>query len=61
MAAIVASLVISIFLSGFAWLAFGDRFELDPDERQNDILNLGLYVGFFFFVSLIAIFAITRG
>lgn len=61
MAAIVASLVIAIFLSGFAWLAFGNRFEFDPDERQNDILNLGAYVGFFFFVSLIVTFAVTRG
>lgn len=61
MAAIVASLVISIFLAGFAWLGFGNRFEFDPDERQNDILNLGVYVGFFFLVALVATFAVTRG
>lgn len=61
MAAIVASLVIALFLAGFAWLAFGNRFDFDPDERQNDILNLGAYVGFFFFVALIVTFAVTRG
>lgn len=61
MAAIVASLVIALFLAGFAWLAVGNRFDFDPDERQNDILNLGAYVGFFFFVALITTFAITRG
>jgi hypothetical protein len=61
MAAIVASLVIAIFAAGFAWLAFGNRLELDPDERQNDILNLAAYVGAFFFVSLVVIFAVTRG
>lgn len=61
MAAIVASLVIALFLAGFAWLAVGNRFDFDPDERQNDILNLGAYVGFFFFVALIVTFAVTRG
>ena len=61
MAAIIASLVIAIFLAGFAWLGVGNRFEFDADERQNDILNLGAYVGFFFLVALVVTFAITRG
>ena len=61
MAAIVASLVIAIFLSGFTWLALGNRLELDPDERQNDILNLAVYLGVFFLLALVTTFAVTRG
>lgn len=60
MAAIVASLIISIFLSGFTWLAVGNRFAFDEDARQNDILNLGAYVGFFFLAGLAVSFAIAR-
>jgi len=60
MAAIVASLVTSIFLSGFTWLAIGNRFTFDEDARQNDILNLGAYVGFFFLLGLAVSFAIAR-
>ena len=61
MAAIVASLVIAIFLSGFTCLALGNRLELDPDERQNDILNLAVYLGVFFLLALVTTFAVTRG
>ncbi|MEE2891854.1 MAG: hypothetical protein VX766_06925 [Pseudomonadota bacterium] len=60
MAAIVASLIVSLFLSGFTWLAFGNRFAFDEDARQNDILNLGAYVGLFFLVGLAVSFAIAR-
>jgi hypothetical protein len=31
--------------SGVLWLVAGDRFLLDDDVQQNDILNLAIYTG----------------
>jgi hypothetical protein len=49
------SLVLAIFLAGVAWLLVGSRLRLDPDPRQNDILNLGVYVA----VAFLPMFAVV--
>ena len=56
MAAIVAALVIALFGAGIGWLLFGNRLHLNPDERQNDILNIGVYAGAIFLVALVLAF-----
>ncbi len=45
MAAVILTLVISFMAAGVLWLVAGDRFQLDDDVRQNDILNLAIYTG----------------
>ncbi|MEE4359951.1 MAG: hypothetical protein V2I63_00355 [Pseudomonadales bacterium] len=55
MVAVLMSLVLAIFLAGVAWLLVGSRLRLDPDPRQNDILNLGVYVA----VAFLPMFAVV--
>ena len=43
MAAAILTLVLTIIVSGAAWLALGNLFRLDGDDRQNDVLNLATY------------------
>lgn len=43
MAAVILTLVISFMAAGVLWLVAGDRFQLDDDVQQNDILNLAIY------------------
>jgi hypothetical protein len=45
MAAAILTLVLTIIVSGTAWLALGNLFRLDVDDRQNDVLNLAAYAG----------------
>lgn len=45
MAAVILALVISFMAAGVLWLVAGDRFQLDDDVQQNDILNLAIYTG----------------
>jgi hypothetical protein len=45
MAAVILTLVISFMAAGVLWLVAGDRFQLDDDVQQNDILNLAIYTG----------------
>lgn len=44
MAAILMAFVLAVIVGGSGWLLLGNRFELDADVQQNEILNLGLYV-----------------
>ena len=53
MAAILLALVLSVVAGGIAWLVLGNRFGLDVDEKQNEILNVGLYVALAFPVLFI--------
>lgn len=55
MVAILMSLVLAIVFGGIGWLVLGNRFALDPDDRQNEILNLALYVG----IAFVPIFVIV--
>lgn len=48
MAAILMALVLAVIVGGIGWLLLGNRFELDVDAQQNEILNLGLYVALAF-------------
>ncbi|MCC5872718.1 MAG: hypothetical protein JJU22_10000 [Gammaproteobacteria bacterium] len=48
MAAILMALVLAVVFGGIVWLLLGNRFELDADVQQNEILNLGLYVAITF-------------
>ena len=45
MAAVILTLVLSFMAAGVLWLVAGDRFQLDDDVQQNDILNLAIYTG----------------
>ena len=45
MAAIVLSLTLSVIVASLFWLAAGSRLRLNPDESQNEILNVLVYVG----------------
>jgi hypothetical protein len=56
MAAVLAALILSIFAAGGGWLLVGSRLRLDPDERANDLLNLGAYVGIAFVPALVLVF-----
>lgn len=55
MAAVVMSLVLAVIVGGIGWLLLGNRFELDADPHQNEILNLGLYVALSFLPVFILI------
>ncbi len=55
MLAILLSLVLAIVFGGIGWLLLGNRFAFDPDDRQNEILNLALYVG----IAFVPIFVIV--
>lgn len=55
MAAILMALVVAVVVGGIVWLLLGNRFELDADARQNEILNLGLYVAIGFVPVFIVI------
>jgi hypothetical protein len=59
LAAIVVSLVAAILVAGIGWLTVGNRFDLDEDEGQNDILNLGAYAGIVFLLGVIVSFGVT--
>lgn len=61
MAAILMALVVAIFLAGICWLLIGSRLTLDEDERQNDLLNLGVYVAVAFVAAFAAILYWTLG
>ncbi|MCX7065669.1 MAG: hypothetical protein NT024_14140 [Proteobacteria bacterium] len=43
MAAAILTLVLTMIVSGAAWLLLGNLFRLHADERQNDVLNLASY------------------
>ena len=46
MAAVLLTLIGSLFIGGGLWLALGSRFNLSADAEQNERLNfLLLYVG----------------
>lgn len=45
MAAVVLTLLVSFMGAAVLWLVAGDRFHLDDDVQQNDILNLAIYAG----------------
>ncbi len=51
MAAAILTLVLTMIVSGVAWLVLGNLFRLDADDRQNDVLNLAAYA-----VTLLPIF-----
>ncbi len=55
MAAVVLTLVVSFMGAGILWLLAGDRFHLDDDVQQNDILNLALYTG----ILLVPVFLVV--
>lgn len=55
MAAVVLTLVVSFMGAGILWLVVGDRFALDADVQQNDILNLALYAG----ILLVPVFLVV--
>ena len=48
MAAILLALVLSVVAGGIGWLLLGNRFAFDPDEKQNEILNVAAYVALAF-------------
>jgi len=61
MAAAILTLVLTIIVSGAAWLAVGNLFRLHGDERQNDVLNLATYaVALLPIFFLIVFFAMER-
>lgn len=43
MAAILLTMICSLFIGGGLWLALGSRFSLSDDEEQNERLNLILF------------------
>ena len=46
MAAVILTLIGSLFIGGGLWLGLGSRFNLSADEEQNERLNFFLfYVG----------------
>lgn len=49
------ALVVAVFVAGIGWLLIGSRFRFDPDDRQNDLLNLAAYVAAGFTVALVGI------
>lgn len=55
MAAILMAVVLAVIVGGLAWLLLGNRFELDADAHQNEILNLGLYVALAFLPVFVVI------
>ena len=48
-----------MLIAGIGWLLVGNRFDFDEDERQNDILNLGAYVGILFLAGIVLSFGLT--
>ncbi|TVS19114.1 MAG: hypothetical protein EA417_01365 [Gammaproteobacteria bacterium] len=55
MAAILMSVVLAVVVGGIGWLLLGNRFTLDPDAHQNEMLNLGLYVA----IAFVPVFVIV--
>jgi hypothetical protein len=61
MAAVVLTLTLTVILAGLLWLMLGARFALDPDPRQNEILNLLAYgVAILVVVLPVVFFVIER-
>lgn len=56
MIAVLLSLILSVFVSGLAWLLLGSRLRLDPDPKANDLLNLGVYAALAFAPLFAAVF-----
>jgi len=56
MAAVILALVISFIAAGVLWLVAGDRFHVDDDVRQNDILNLAIYTGLLILPVFLVVF-----
>lgn len=56
MAAFVLTMVLSVIVGGVAWLALGNRFQLNEDPRQNEIANILLYCAIVFPVAFIVVF-----
>lgn len=44
MAAVLLTLVISFAVGAVLWLVVGNRMELHPDPKQNEIRNLVVYM-----------------
>jgi hypothetical protein len=51
MAAAILTLVLTFIVSGTMWLVVGSLLRLNPDDRQNDVLNLATYA-----ITLLPIF-----
>ena len=61
MAAAILTLVLTVIVAGSIWLAIGNRLHLHADERQNDVLNLGVYAGILLpFAFVVVFFAMER-
>ncbi len=56
MIAVLLSLILSVFVSGLAWLLLGSRLRLDSDPKANDLLNLGVYAAIAFPPLFAAVF-----
>ena len=56
MAAVVLTLVISFMGAGVLWLTLGDRFHVNNDVQQNDILNLAIYAGILMVPVFVVVF-----
>ena len=60
-AAIILSVILGFLLAAAVWLTLGPRFKLDEDPRQNEILNVLVYVGIAFpFCFAIVFFVLER-
>lgn len=59
MAAVLMSVILSMFVAGGSWLLLGSRLRLEADDRQNDLLNLGAYAALAFLPCLVAVFAFS--
>jgi hypothetical protein len=55
-AAAILTLVLTVILSGTAWLAVGNRLRLSSDERQNDIANLATYAAVLLPIAFVIVF-----
>ena len=56
MAAAILTLVLTVIVSGVAWLALGNLLRLSADERQNDIANLATYVAVLLPIAFVIVF-----
>ena len=55
MIAILLGAVIATMLSGIVWLLIGSRLKLSGDPRQNDVLNLLVYMALAFFPTFLLV------
>ena len=61
MASIILSMVLSIVLGSMTWLVIGSRLSLNKNSKQNQLLNLFIYIISSFVVIFAVVFFIIGG